>query len=84
MGDKGKRLTSPSDSKHRDPTASIHFESLPLVGFPLAFAATGLERLILIAAKRLGNITSSFTSGPVETARTSTWLESYNTLLLRR
>lgn len=56
MGDKGKRLTSPSGSKHRDSTTSIHFESLlQLVDFPLAFAAPTSKHLILITVKRLGS-----------------------------
>lgn len=76
MGDKGKRLTSPSDSKHRDPTP-IHFESLPLVDFPLAFAAPATSKhLILITAERLGSNVVLYVSlrpefSPVETACTA-------------
>ena len=46
------------------PAASIHFEFLPLVDFLLAFTAPATwKHLISITAMRLGNITSSFTSG---------------------
>lgn len=79
MGDKGKRLTSPSDSKHRDPAASIHSKSLPLVDFPLAFTAPATwKHLILITAKRFGSNVVFYVGlrfSPVETACTSTWLE---------
>ncbi|KYN34798.1 Rhombotin-1 [Trachymyrmex septentrionalis] len=48
------------------PAASIHFEFLPLVDFLLAFTAPATwKHLISITAMRLGNITSSFTSGRV-------------------
>jgi len=56
------------------PAASIHFEFLPLVDFLLAFTAPATwKHLISITAMRLGNITSSFTSGfgLVETTRTA-------------
>lgn len=75
MGDKGKRLTNPSDSKHRDPAASIHSESLPLVDFPLAFTAPATwKHLILIIAKRLGSNVVFYVGlefSPVETACTA-------------
>lgn len=77
MGDKGKRLTSPSDSKHRDP-ASIHFPSTR------RFSARGSLRLlrnIWFWSPRGGSaVTSSFNVSPrpdfspVETACTSTSL----------